>query len=53
MRDFKRLSVALTRAKKMLVIMGTESYLKEIDIFRKVIEKIKEMGGVHEVHNFD
>jgi len=39
--DLKRLNVAITRAKKKLIIVGTEKYLREIDPWDKIISIVK------------
>jgi superfamily I DNA and/or RNA helicase len=36
--------VAITRAKKKLVLIGTEKYLKEIKPLDRIIEKLKDEG---------
>jgi len=30
----------LTRAKKMLVVIGTEKFLKEISLFKRILNKL-------------
>lgn len=41
LKDLKRLNVAITRAKKKLILIGTEKYLKEIKPLDKIIEKLQ------------
>jgi superfamily I DNA and/or RNA helicase len=36
--------VAITRAKKKLILIGAEKYLREIKPLDKIIEKLKEEG---------
>lgn len=44
LKDLKRLNVAITRAKKKLIIIGTERYLKDIKPLDKIIEKLQKEG---------
>ena len=53
LKDLKRLNVAITRAKKKLVIIGTEKYLKEIKPLDKIIEKLQHEGWEQELNSFD
>jgi superfamily I DNA and/or RNA helicase len=53
LRDLKRLNVAITRAKKKLILIGTEKYLKEIKPLDKIIEKIRSEGWEQELNTFD
>ena len=53
MKDLKRLNVALTRAKKKLILIGTEGYLKEIKPLDKILEKMQAEGWEQELNNFD
>ena len=53
MKDLKRLNVAITRAKKKLVLIGTEKYLKEIKPLDRIIEKLKDEGWEQELNTFD
>lgn len=53
LRDLKRLNVAITRAKKKLILIGTEKYLKEIKPLDKIIEKLKSEGWEQELNTFD
>jgi DNA replication ATP-dependent helicase Dna2 len=53
LKDLKRLNVAITRAKKKLVIIGTEKYLKEIKPLDKIIEKLQTEGWEQELNTFD
>ncbi len=53
LKDLKRLNVALTRAKKKLIIIGTEKYLKEIVPFDRIIEKLNQEGWTQELNSFD
>ena len=53
MKDLKRLNVAITRAKKKLVLIGTEKYLKEIKPLDKIIEKLQHEGWEQELNSFD
>lgn len=50
LKDLKRLNVSLTRAKKMLIIIGTEKYLRDIHPFDKIIDKIADEGWVQELN---
>ena len=43
----------MTRAKKMLVIVGTEKYLKEISPFDRIVEKVYQENWVSEVQRLD
>jgi superfamily I DNA and/or RNA helicase len=45
--------VAITRAKKKLIIIGTEKYLKEIKPLDKIIEKLHSEGWEEELNSFD
>lgn len=53
LRDLKRLNVALTRAKKKLIMIGTHEYLKQITPFDKILEKIDGEGWSKEINTFD
>jgi len=53
LKDLKRLNVAITRAKKKLVLIGTEKYLKEIKPLDKIIEKLHKEGWEQELNSFD
>ena len=53
MKDLKRLNVAITRAKKKLVLIGTEKYLKEIKPLDRIIEKLKDERWDQELNTFD
>jgi len=53
LKDLKRLNVALTRAKKMLVVIGTEEYLKEIEPIDRIIGKLNSENWVQELNHFD
>jgi len=41
LKDIKRLNVAITRAKKKLILIGAAKYLKEISPVDKVIAKLQ------------
>ena len=51
--DIKRLNVAITRAKKKLVIVGTRKYLEEVHPLSDIIGFIVEKGFRTEVCSFD
>ena len=53
LKDLKRLNVAITRAKKKLILIGAEKYLREIKPLDKIIEKLKEEGWEQELNSFD
>ena len=53
MKDLKRLNVAITRAKKKLILIGTEKYLKEIKPLDRIIEKLMDEGWDQELNQFD
>jgi DNA replication ATP-dependent helicase Dna2 len=53
LKDLKRLNVALTRAKKKLILIGTHEYLKVIKPLDKILQKMHEEGWEQEVNNFD
>ena len=50
LKDLKRLNVAITRAKKKLVLIGTEKYLKEIKPLDRIIEKLMDEGWDQELN---
>jgi len=52
-KDLKRLNVALTRAKKKLIIIGAEKYLKDISPMDMIVRKLNEENWVEEVCTFD
>ena len=45
--------MAITRAKKKLILIGAEKYLREIKPLDKIIEKLKEEGWEQELNSFD
>lgn len=51
--DIKRLNVAITRAKKKLVIVGTRKYLEEVRPLSEIIGVMIEKGFGTEVCSFD
>ena len=53
LKDLKRLNVALTRAKKMLVVIGTEKYLQDISPLDQIVDKLNKEGWVQELNSFD
>lgn len=53
LRDFKRLNVAITRAKKKLVLIGTHKYLTQISPLDEIIAKIDKEGWTKEITKFD
>ena len=42
LRDLKRVNVAITRAKKMLILIGTEEYLSDVKPLDQIVIKMKE-----------
>ncbi len=50
--DLKRMNVAMTRAKKELIIIGNSETLKSNHFFSKLIDHINSMGGYHSVWEF-
>jgi DNA replication ATP-dependent helicase Dna2 len=44
LRDFRRLNVAITRAKKKLILIGTHKYLTQISPLDEIIAKIDALG---------
>jgi DNA replication ATP-dependent helicase Dna2 len=46
LKDLKRLNVAITRAKKKLIIIGTEEFLKKIRPIDSIIHAITEQNWV-------
>ena len=50
--DLKRMNVAMTRAKKELVIIGNSETLASNNFFSKLIEYINNLGGYHSVWEY-
>ncbi len=60
LKDWRRVNVALTRAKSKLVIFGSRQTLKNNELLAKFLKLVDEMGwsidlshGVDSCHNFD
>ena len=53
LKDLKRLNVALTRAKKKLILIGTHEYLKAISPLDRILEKIAKEGWEQELNRLD
>jgi DNA replication ATP-dependent helicase Dna2 len=53
LKDLKRLNVAMTRAKKMLIVIGTEKYLQDISPLDQIVNKFNKEGWVQELNSFD
>ena len=51
--DLKRLNVAITRAKKKLILIGTEAFLNEIKPFDQICAKLNQNGWGQELNSFD
>jgi ATP-dependent RNA/DNA helicase IGHMBP2 len=50
--DLKRMNVAMTRAKKELIIIGDSETLSTNIFFSKLVEHINNMGGYHSVWEY-
>ena len=50
--DLKRMNVAMTRAKKELVIIGNSETLASNNFFSKLIEYINNLGGYHSIWEY-
>ena len=53
LRDLKRVNVAITRAKKMLILIGTEEYLSDVKPLDQIVIKMKEQEWAVSVPGFD
>lgn len=52
LKDFRRLNVALTRAKKKLIIVGDFSTLSTYDLYRSLIDHVQEIGEYRSAWEF-
>ena len=53
LKDLRRLNVAITRAKKKLIMIGTHEYLKKIEPLDRILDKMEKEGWVQSLTNFD
>ena len=53
LRDVRRMNVAITRARKMLIIIGDENTIKVNAFIKNIIEKIKQKGKIILPENID
>ena len=51
--DTRRMNVAITRAKKMLCLIGDENTIKTNEFIKHIIDKMKETGKVMTPEDFD
>ena len=50
--DRKRLNVAITRAKKQLIIIGTETFLRDIDAIGDIVSILRRKKWCLELEHF-
>ncbi|XP_052211363.1 DNA replication ATP-dependent helicase/nuclease JHS1 isoform X2 [Diospyros lotus] len=51
--DWHRINVALTRAKKKLIMVGSRSTLSRVPLLKLLVEKVEEQSGILSVSNKD
>ncbi len=47
------MNVAITRAKKTLVVIGTVKYLRDVKPWDQIVDKIQSEGWEHKLDTFD
>lgn len=50
--DIRRMNVAITRAKKKLIVIGDSTTLSTLPFYRKLIDHIENAGGYHSAWEF-
>lgn len=53
LKDVKRLNVAITRARKKLIVVGTDKYLKEIKPWDEIVQHMDSKHWSTEVQSID
>ncbi|XP_020577562.1 DNA replication ATP-dependent helicase/nuclease DNA2 isoform X2 [Phalaenopsis equestris] len=51
--DWRRINVALTRAKKKLIMVGSCGTLSKVPLLKLLIDKVNELGGMLNISNKD
>jgi predicted DNA helicase len=52
LKDLRRMNVAVTRARKKLVILGDSSTISNHDFYKGFIEFVESIGGYHSAYEF-
>jgi ATP-dependent RNA/DNA helicase IGHMBP2 len=52
LKDLRRMNVAITRARKKLVILGDSSTISNHDFYKGFIEFVESIGGYHSAYEF-
>ena len=53
LKDYRRMNVAITRAKKKLIIIGDSSTIGQDEFYNQYLNYIEEVGGYRSVFEFD